>query len=200
MSNVQTPIGYHYAIAPTCSVDAVRKAVFTNFDISTCTSCPRQMKAEGPLIHSSRSSNPSLAPAGIPGNDDQAAMATWLIWHLLGLYPGLLGSSPKPYSLKAHITLTLLYCTTAGIHHRQKSPWHERAPHSLANDTQVYSTQPISEHKHNRDRRRLRRPFRARDNPARRGGVRAERARERRRPHQQQCHHQHAAERVAVPL
>ena len=28
-----------------------------------------------------------LAPAGLPGNDDQAAMATVLIWHLLGLYP-----------------------------------------------------------------------------------------------------------------
>ncbi|KAF8502129.1 glycoside hydrolase family 92 protein [Russula emetica] len=56
----QTPIGYHYANAPANSVDAVRKAVFTNFDIT---------------------------PAGLPGNDDQAAMATWLIWHLLGLYP-----------------------------------------------------------------------------------------------------------------
>ena len=28
------------------------------------------------------------APAGLPGNDDQAAMATVLVWHLLGLYPG----------------------------------------------------------------------------------------------------------------
>lgn len=29
-----------------------------------------------------------LAPAGLPGNDDQAAMATLLSFHLLGLYPG----------------------------------------------------------------------------------------------------------------
>lgn len=56
-----------------------------------------QMKAEALLNGSSRSSN--IAPAGLPGNDDQAAMATWLIWHLLGLYPGLLGSSPKRYSI-----------------------------------------------------------------------------------------------------
>jgi len=56
----QTPVGYHYANAPASSVEAVRKAVFTNFDIT---------------------------PAGLPGNDDQAAMATLLTWHLLGLYP-----------------------------------------------------------------------------------------------------------------
>ncbi|KAI0276555.1 glycosyl hydrolase family 92-domain-containing protein [Russula aff. rugulosa BPL654] len=64
----QTPIGYHYANAPASTVDAVRKAVFTNFDIT---------------------------PAGLPGNDDQAAMATWLIWHLLGLYPGSYHSNPS---------------------------------------------------------------------------------------------------------
>ncbi|KAG6830071.1 hypothetical protein H0H92_002361 [Tricholoma furcatifolium] len=29
-----------------------------------------------------------VAPAGIPGNDDQAAMASLLSFHLLGLYPG----------------------------------------------------------------------------------------------------------------
>ena len=29
-----------------------------------------------------------LAPAGLPGNDDQAAMASLLSFHLLGLYPG----------------------------------------------------------------------------------------------------------------
>ncbi|KAH9054266.1 glycoside hydrolase family 92 protein [Lactarius vividus] len=56
----QTPISYHYANAPASSVEAVRKAVFTNFDTT---------------------------PAGLPGNDDQAAMATLLTWHLLGLYP-----------------------------------------------------------------------------------------------------------------
>ncbi|OBZ71008.1 hypothetical protein A0H81_09134 [Grifola frondosa] len=56
----QTPIGYHYANTPTKSVDRVRDVVFTNFDIT---------------------------PAGLPGNDDQAAMATLLVFHLLGLYP-----------------------------------------------------------------------------------------------------------------
>ena len=30
------PIGYHYANAPASSVDAIRKAVFTKFDLSTC--------------------------------------------------------------------------------------------------------------------------------------------------------------------
>ncbi|EJD03194.1 glycoside hydrolase family 92 protein [Fomitiporia mediterranea MF3/22] len=56
----QTPIGYHYANQPAKSVDQVRNVVFSNFDIT---------------------------PAGLPGNDDQAAMATLLIFHLLGLYP-----------------------------------------------------------------------------------------------------------------
>ncbi|KAL5507032.1 hypothetical protein ACEPAH_6488 [Sanghuangporus vaninii] len=56
----QTPVGYHYANRPTKSVDRVRDVVFSNFDIT---------------------------PAGLPGNDDQAAMATLLIFHLLGLYP-----------------------------------------------------------------------------------------------------------------
>lgn len=56
----QTPIGYHYANHPAHSVDRVREVVFTNFDIT---------------------------PAGLPGNDDQAAMASLLSFHLLGLYP-----------------------------------------------------------------------------------------------------------------
>ncbi|EPQ56942.1 hypothetical protein GLOTRDRAFT_127326 [Gloeophyllum trabeum ATCC 11539] len=56
----QTPIGYHYANRPTLSVDRVRQVVFENFGIT---------------------------PAGLPGNDDQAAMATLLSFHLLGLYP-----------------------------------------------------------------------------------------------------------------
>ncbi|TFK70589.1 glycoside hydrolase family 92 protein [Pluteus cervinus] len=56
----QTPIGYHYANRPTKSVDRVRDVVFSNFDIT---------------------------PGGLPGNDDQAAMASLLTFHLLGLYP-----------------------------------------------------------------------------------------------------------------
>ncbi|KAJ6498071.1 glycoside hydrolase family 92 protein [Mycena vitilis] len=56
----QTPIGYHYANHPAQSVDRVRRIVFENFDIT---------------------------PAGLPGNDDQAAMASLLSFHLLGFYP-----------------------------------------------------------------------------------------------------------------
>ncbi|KAF9055676.1 glycoside hydrolase family 92 protein [Panaeolus papilionaceus] len=56
----QTPIGYHYANHPAKSVDRVREVVFENFDITA---------------------------GGLPGNDDQAAMATLLSFHLLGLYP-----------------------------------------------------------------------------------------------------------------
>ncbi|KAG2131237.1 glycoside hydrolase family 92 protein [Suillus bovinus] len=56
----QTPIGYHYVNQPWRSVDRVRDVVMNNFNIET---------------------------AGLPGNDDQAAMATLLSFHLLGLYP-----------------------------------------------------------------------------------------------------------------
>ncbi|GLB37025.1 putative glycoside hydrolase family 92 protein [Lyophyllum shimeji] len=56
----QTPIGYHYANHPAKSVDRVREVVFSNFGITA---------------------------AGLPGNDDQAAMASLLTFHLLGLYP-----------------------------------------------------------------------------------------------------------------
>ncbi|KAJ7745436.1 glycoside hydrolase family 92 protein [Mycena maculata] len=56
----QAPIGYHYANAPAQTVSRSRQIVFENFDIT---------------------------PAGLPGNDDQAAMATFLSFHLLGLYP-----------------------------------------------------------------------------------------------------------------
>ncbi|MBW0482570.1 hypothetical protein O181_022285 [Austropuccinia psidii MF-1] len=56
----QTPIQYHYAGKPARSVDRVREIVRSNFNTEL---------------------------SGIPGNDDQAAMATLLIFHLLGLYP-----------------------------------------------------------------------------------------------------------------
>ncbi|OJA12651.1 hypothetical protein AZE42_08696 [Rhizopogon vesiculosus] len=56
----QTPVGYHYANQPWRSVDRVRDVVINNF---------------------------SSDLVGIPGNDDQAAMATLLLFHLLGLYP-----------------------------------------------------------------------------------------------------------------
>ncbi|KAH9821224.1 glycoside hydrolase family 92 protein [Melampsora americana] len=56
----QTPVGYHYAGQPANSVSRIRSVVRDNF-------------------------NPGAG--GIPGNDDQAAMATLLLFHLLGLYP-----------------------------------------------------------------------------------------------------------------
>ena len=53
--------------------------MFTNFNIS----------ALGHLQSKETDfEEPSLAPAGLPGNDDQAAMASLLSFHLLGLYPG----------------------------------------------------------------------------------------------------------------
>lgn len=56
----QTPIAYHYANSPTHSVERIRKIVYTDFNTTN---------------------------AGLPGNDDNAAMATLLTFHLLGLYP-----------------------------------------------------------------------------------------------------------------
>ncbi|KAF8513341.1 glycoside hydrolase family 92 protein [Hysterangium stoloniferum] len=56
----QTPVGYHYSNQPAKSVDQVRDVVYTNFGIE---------------------------PNGLPGNDDQCAMGTLLIFHLLGIYP-----------------------------------------------------------------------------------------------------------------
>ena len=43
-----------------------------------------------------------LAPAGLPGNDDQAAMATVLIWHLLGLYPGAVALRSNLAFVRSH--------------------------------------------------------------------------------------------------
>lgn len=55
-----TPTMYHYISKPYRSVQRVREVVSTYF---------------------------SLKPGGIPGNDDNAAMASLLGWYLLGLYP-----------------------------------------------------------------------------------------------------------------
>lgn len=63
----------------------------------------------------------------MPGNDDQAAMATVLIWHLLGLYPGsqsnskyietslLIGKQISAKYIRNAHTITL----HAQIHHPQ---------------------------------------------------------------------------------
>ncbi|KAF9061315.1 glycoside hydrolase family 92 protein [Rhodocollybia butyracea] len=56
----QTAVGYHYANQPAKSVQQIRQIVLDNFGITA---------------------------GGLPGNDDQAAMATVLTFHLLGLYP-----------------------------------------------------------------------------------------------------------------
>src|SRR5690606_6873455 len=66
----QTPIGYHYADRPTKSVQRVREVVFQNFGIDA---------------------------DGLPGNDDQAAMATLLAFHILGLYPSMSSVCSHPF-------------------------------------------------------------------------------------------------------
>jgi putative alpha-1,2-mannosidase len=87
----QTPVLYHYANAPASSVDAVRKAVFTNFDISKLSVLTKSSAAPRKAVHPLNLIYPSIniAPAGLPGKDDQAAMASLLVWHLLGFYPGV---------------------------------------------------------------------------------------------------------------
>ncbi|KAK8029558.1 hypothetical protein PG993_010849 [Apiospora rasikravindrae] len=56
----QTPTLFHHVGRPADSVRQVRRVVYDHF---------------------------SLARGGLPGNDDNAAMASLLVWHLLGLYP-----------------------------------------------------------------------------------------------------------------
>ncbi|KAK8062688.1 hypothetical protein PG997_014785 [Apiospora hydei] len=56
----QTPTLFHHVGRPADSVRQVRRIVYDHF---------------------------SLERGGLPGNDDNAAMASLLVWHLLGLYP-----------------------------------------------------------------------------------------------------------------
>ncbi|KAF8971120.1 glycoside hydrolase family 92 protein [Flammula alnicola] len=95
----QTPIGYHYANHPAQSVDQVRNVVFSNFDIT---------------------------PAGLPGNDDQAAMASLLSFHLLGLYPvpsttQLLVLSPFTPKYTIHNSFLNVSTTVTTINFNSKS-------------------------------------------------------------------------------
>ncbi|KJA20050.1 glycoside hydrolase family 92 protein [Hypholoma sublateritium FD-334 SS-4] len=95
----QTPIGYHYANQPTKSVDQVRKVVLNNFDIT---------------------------PAGLPGNDDQGAMATVLSFHLLGLYPvpsstQLLVLSPFTPKYTIHNSFLNVSTTVTTVNYNAKS-------------------------------------------------------------------------------
>ncbi|KIJ05814.1 glycoside hydrolase family 92 protein [Paxillus involutus ATCC 200175] len=82
----QTPIGYHYANQPARSVDRIRSVVLDNFSISE----PVGVRLPA-LDHTDHFRDPDVA--GLPGNDDQAAMASLLTFHLLGLYPGKRPSS-----------------------------------------------------------------------------------------------------------
>ncbi|KAL5528179.1 hypothetical protein ACEPAF_7315 [Sanghuangporus sanghuang] len=105
----QTSVGYHYANRPTKSVDRVRDVVFTNFDIT---------------------------PAGLPGNDDQAAMATLLIFHLLGLYPvpstsQLLILSPFTPKYTIHNTF-LNTSTTVTVHNFDQRSVQQTIPRNAA--------------------------------------------------------------------
>ncbi|KAK7999067.1 glycoside hydrolase family 92 protein [Apiospora marii] len=56
----QTPTLFHHVGRPAASVRQVRRIVYDHFN---------------------------LTRGGLPGNDDNAAMASLLVWHLLGLYP-----------------------------------------------------------------------------------------------------------------
>jgi hypothetical protein len=96
--------------------------VFTNFDISAL-GYPQSKEPD--------SEQPSLAPAGLPGNDDQAAMASLLSFHLLGLYPGGL-MTPS-----AIIDLLNLF-----------SPIDDTAPYPIAVHSQIYHSQFVLEHQH----------------------------------------------------
>ena len=187
ISNIQTPIGYHYPNAPASSVDAERLSSPT-CDISTCTSSspPNEGQKRAHLFNSLIIYHLfaySIAPAGTPGNDDQAAMATWLIWHLLGLYPGLVSFFfTKTLFPEGSYSILLNPSLLYRVRDTPPKPKVSGTSESLLIVSPMIpkytSTQLIPEHKHNRDRPRLRRAFRERDGPARRGSVRAERARE----------------------
>lgn len=77
-SCAQTPVGYHYADTPTKSVDQIRNIVYSRFGISGSNSPNSGMRTD----------HANVAAQGLPGNDDAGAMASLLVFHLLGLYPG----------------------------------------------------------------------------------------------------------------
>jgi hypothetical protein len=65
----------------------------------------------------------------LPGNDDQAAMASLLSFHLLGLYPGIIY---RPYVLGEQVNDSISY-----------SPFNDAIPHSLALHSEIYHPQLI---------------------------------------------------------
>ena len=78
-----------------------------------------------------------LAPAGIPGNDDQGAMATVLSFHLLGLYPG-----------KVEIPLGR---PSRHIYYALYSPVIDPTARPLPIHPKIYHSQLIPERQHYRD-------------------------------------------------
>lgn len=98
----KTAVGYHYANHPTKSVDQIRDVVFSNFDISAnhssisfdvLTQLILQLRPA--YLEMTVSSFPDVEETHslINSHTDQAAMATVLIFHLLGLYPGQLSGA-----------------------------------------------------------------------------------------------------------
>src|SRR6267154_2792657 len=75
-----------------------------------------------------------ITPAGtMLGNDDQAVMVTWLIWHLLGFYPGPLSSSIHAIFLKGspHSNPSSPYHVPHTL--QKKGPWQDGALHNITN-------------------------------------------------------------------
>jgi len=104
--------------------------VFSNFDISAFDYLPSK---------ETNFNQPLLAAAGLPGNDDQAAMASLLTFHLLGLYPGELITP----SVIDNVTLNLF------------SPIDDTTPYPIAVHTQIYHSQFVLEHQHHCHYRQL---------------------------------------------
>jgi hypothetical protein len=85
-------------------------------------------------MHECDFDRPSSAPAGIPGNDDQAAMASLLSFHLLGLYPGELINS----------------CFIGDCILNMFSPIDDTASYPIAFHTQIHHSQLVLERQHHR--------------------------------------------------
>ena len=75
--------------------------------------------------------DPDPATASIPGNDDQAAMAALLSFHLLVLYPGI-----------------FIRFSTRFIHSRQYSSLDDELPHCLPLCTIIYNPQELPQDEH----------------------------------------------------
>ena len=106
----QTPIVYHYANQPARSVDRVRALVYKDFNTTN---------------------------AGLPGNDDNGAMATLLLFHHFGLYP--VPSTREflvvsPFMPSYTLTNSLLGTLTVEAHHFDERSLQQTIP----NGTRAY--------------------------------------------------------------